>query len=165
MEAGRARLAPAHPATRRLFGRERGSTAVEFALVLPVLLLLIFGIIDFARLVTTYTTVRSAAREAVRYGSVLGDSDEQYEDCAGIRNAAKNVAVVPPLTDSNISIRYVDGSSTAQIATCPPGSIDEGDRLEVTVSRAFVAITPLLDTFLDGATVTSTSRRTIRPWE
>jgi hypothetical protein len=52
---------------RRLRDRsDRGASAVEFALLLPVLLLLIFGIIDFGRILTAEIQLSQAAREGVR---------------------------------------------------------------------------------------------------
>jgi Flp pilus assembly protein TadG len=45
---------------------------VEFALALPLLLLLIFGILEVGRMVFTYSSVVNASREAVRYGSATG---------------------------------------------------------------------------------------------
>lgn len=52
---------------------ERGSAAVEFALVLPLLLLLIFGIIDFGRALNVQITLSAAAREGARWAA-LGQS-------------------------------------------------------------------------------------------
>src|SRR6185312_11491700 len=46
--------------------RERGAAAVEFALVLPVLLMLIFGIIDFGRMLAAKIVITEAAREGAR---------------------------------------------------------------------------------------------------
>ena len=54
--------------------RERGSTLLEFALVITVLLTLIFGIIDFSRAIYAYHFVSNAAREATRYASVRGSA-------------------------------------------------------------------------------------------
>jgi Flp pilus assembly protein TadG len=48
---------------------EHGQTLVEFALVLPVLLLLIFGLVDFGRAFQSWLVVTNAAREGARVGA------------------------------------------------------------------------------------------------
>lgn len=58
---------------------ERGSALVEIALVMPILLLLLCGIVEFGRVFHSYIVVQQAARDAVRYASV-GTSDEELEN-------------------------------------------------------------------------------------
>ena len=61
---------------QRIFLRrlsDRGAAAVEFALVLPLLLLILFGIIDFGRALNTQITLTQAAREGARVAA-LGQS-------------------------------------------------------------------------------------------
>lgn len=53
---------------------ERGATAVEFAIILPLLLMLVFGITEFGRAYQARLTVTHAAREGVR---VLAVTDDQ----------------------------------------------------------------------------------------
>jgi Flp pilus assembly protein TadG len=50
--------------------RDRGAAAVEFALLLPVLLLIIFGVIDFGRAINAQITLTQAAREGARLAAL-----------------------------------------------------------------------------------------------
>ena len=75
--------------------RDRGSVAVEFALLLPVLLLLIFGIIDFGRAINAQITLTQAAREGARLAS-LGYSTSAVTTRA--QSAATGLSPVPTVT-------------------------------------------------------------------
>jgi hypothetical protein len=55
--------------------RRRGQTLAEFALTLPILLLLIFGIIEFGRIFQAWVTLQNSARAAARYATT-GQYDE-----------------------------------------------------------------------------------------
>ncbi|MFN2298137.1 MAG: TadE/TadG family type IV pilus assembly protein, partial [Anaerolineales bacterium] len=75
-ELFQSRKNPEHAAPRAGRRRTRGQTMVEFALVLPALLLLIFGIIEFARIFYSWLIVTNAARTGERYavtGSYMED--------------------------------------------------------------------------------------------
>ncbi len=50
--------------------KQKGQGLVEFALILPVLLLLLLGIIEGSRVIWAYVTVQTAAREATRFAVV-----------------------------------------------------------------------------------------------
>ena len=58
---------------------EKGQSLVEFALLLPILLLLLLGIIQFGIIFNGQITVTSAAREGARLAAV-GADDEQVKD-------------------------------------------------------------------------------------
>ena len=63
------------PLQRRLISNQHGQALVELALILPVLLLLIFGIIEFGRIYASNIMINNAAREGARAAS-LGVPDE-----------------------------------------------------------------------------------------
>ena len=57
--------------------RRPGQGLVEFALILPILLLILFGIIEFARILQAWLSVENGSRFGVRY-AVTGDYDVKY---------------------------------------------------------------------------------------
>ena len=67
------------PVTRRAARREAGQELVEFALILPLLLLLFLGIIEFGRAILAYNTIANAAREGARYGIVDPDRHGRHQ--------------------------------------------------------------------------------------
>lgn len=138
-------LKPRKPAGRK------GQALVEFMLVLPILLLITMGIVEFGRLFAIYSMISSASREATRYGASVGDNGSgtpRYLDCAGMREAARGVAVLSELEDSDITITYDEGSTSQPVGNCDsnpdPGDIDLGDRVVVTVVEQYEPIVPLL---------------------
>ena len=76
---------------------ERGAAAVEFALVLPLLVLLVAGIADFGRAYYLQTTLSGAAREGVRAMALKNDQ-------GAARTAAKVAAGDLTLSDAQISV-------------------------------------------------------------
>jgi len=62
--------------------QRRGQTLVEFSLILPLLLLLLLGIIDFGIAIWKYNTVANVGREIARYGAVHPNEikDNEGED-------------------------------------------------------------------------------------
>src|SRR5512140_1271386 len=119
---------------------------VEFALALPILLLVVYGLLETGRLLFMYASVVTAARQAARYGSASGDNGSgtnYYNDCDGIRAAARRVAFIQRFTDADISISYDSGPhtpDTADLGSCPldatahPGHPTNGDRIRVSVA-------------------------------
>ena len=104
-------------------GRDRGATAVEFALVLPLLLLLVFGIIDFGRALNAQVTLTEAAREGVRLAA-LGYSNADVESRAQ--------AAAPDLSGVDVTVA----------SSCQAGAGPAADA-EVNVSYSFSFVTPV----------------------
>jgi Flp pilus assembly protein TadG len=58
------------PDKRRKGSRQRGQSLVEFALVIPLFLVLVFGIIDFGLGLKSWITITNAAREGARFAAI-----------------------------------------------------------------------------------------------
>ncbi len=71
--AAKAQTPDCGPRTRAVRD-DRGSSLVEYAIVVPVLLTFLFGIMDFSRFLYTYHFISEVAREATRYAVVRGSS-------------------------------------------------------------------------------------------
>lgn len=150
---------------------ERGATLVEMAFIAPLALLLLFGVIEFSRLLYTYSQVWTAAREGARYATTVGDTDADgtpnYLDCDAILAAAVAKAVGVGMGDDDIDVTIESGTDIADCdiltATPDPLSIDVDSGATVTVNVAFEfdAVAPLLDSFLDEMLVTSQQSRSV----
>ncbi|MFH2103461.1 MAG: TadE family protein [Chloroflexota bacterium] len=136
---------------------------VEFAIALPILMIMLYGMLEAGRAVFIYSTVVTAAREAVRYGSAMGIHEvggvPGYQDCAGIMNAAERTDFLNVIENSNITIQFDKGPGTATFAACPASIVVNGDRISVQVSAPFALIVPIVP--LQSFTFTSSSSRTI----
>jgi Flp pilus assembly protein TadG len=145
--------------------KQLGQGVLEFALALPIMLVVIMAIVDLGRMMITYTAVASASREAARYGAAAGNDGPgtlaKYEDCVGIRETAQRVAgAFIVVEDANITIQYDRGPGTAFYATCAPDpdAVELGDRIVVHITATFKPIFPIGFSEFD---VISESRRTI----
>lgn len=89
---------------------ERGAVAVEFAILLPVLLALVLGIMEFGRAYNTQLSLTNAAREGVRVMAITNDP-------VAARTAAKSAAVSlnPAVDPSNIIFSPLSCSPTQQM--------------------------------------------------
>lgn len=133
----------------------KGQSIIEFALAIPLILMLVFGVIEFGRLMFSYTLVVSAAREAARYGSAA----ENYQDCAGIRAAAVRIGGMAGVQEGNVNISYDDGFG-GNARSCPPGSLPLGSRIIVSVQGVqYTPFVPMVN--LSSVTLQTVSRRTI----
>ena len=83
----------------KIIKSEKGASAVEFALILPILIILIFGIFEFAIAFNNYITITHAAREGARRAAVdLFNPD--------LKDYIKEMAFPLALTDEDIVIDW-----------------------------------------------------------
>jgi hypothetical protein len=143
---------------------------VEFALITPVLVLVLLGIFDFGRALFTYAQASSSLRRALRYGVVLGDtpSGPQYLDCETMYDMASNVFFANSQT---VTVRYflaesypaslpADGNcdTNGEVAD---DEIENGDLLNIQVTTTVRLITPGVSSIAQDLTFTMEGHRTI----
>lgn len=101
---------------------DRGAAAVEFALVLPILVVLVFGIVDFGRALFAYNYLTSAVREGGRFAAVQESASAEAAvqarmvDYLGQLNSlalpAVPAAKITSVPDNLVTPRYITVSIT-----------------------------------------------------
>jgi len=126
----------------RSFRRFRlGAATVEFAVVVPVFFLLVFGMIEFGRMVMVQQVITNASREGARQAVLDGATTTE------VTNAVKSY-----LTSGSIT------GATITVSPNPPSNAAFGDPVTVTVSIPFSQVSWLPSPmFLGGRTLTSTT--------
>lgn len=119
---------PKKPAVRCCRPNRRGASLVEFAVVAPVLFMLIFGLIEFGRLVQVQHTLANAAREGARKCSLSTTQNSSDVDTV-VRNALSG-SFANASTTSAITVS-VNGNTTT--GTGDLASLKSGDIVTVLV--------------------------------
>ena len=109
---------------RGLIHGEEGQNLVEFALLLPVLLYILMGIIQFGLIFAVYVTINNSVREAARWGSIY-----IYDNTTGVTNndVARNNGMVDRIYQSRgiLSIG-ARGTATQNFSTATTGTLATG---------------------------------------
>lgn len=90
---------------------ERGAVAVEFAILAPLLIMLLLGIMEFGRAYNVQVSLSNAAREGVR---VMAISNDQTAAKTAAKNAAASLN--PGLADTNFTFSPASCTSGAQMS-------------------------------------------------
>lgn len=118
--------------------RRRGAAVVEFALIVPVVLALLIGILEAGYLTKVYLSVANATREGARSAS-LG------KITSDIRTRIKSTASPTTLTDGNITLQYsTDNGATYANTLGDSGTTNNapaGSLIRVTVSKTHQSLT------------------------
>ena len=161
---------------RRTSRDERGVAMTEFAIIMPMLLALVFGIVEFGHFIAYSNAVETAAREGARYGSAVGigaNGEPQHIDCLGIRDAARAKINLVTINNPDVDVRYDEGPGTAlEPYNCNSGpfplvsDVANGGRIIVTITVPYDPLLdslPLVGPLLNGVSVTVVDRRSIYP--
>lgn len=132
--------------------RDRGQTLVEFALILPIFILLLVGIFDMGRGVFAYNTINNAAREAVRVAIV-------NQTNSVIEAEAIKQAVTLNLTGTDVDVNFLqpDYSNAAPCNATPR----TGCVVEVIVRYQYTAATPIIGNIVGVLDLEGSSRQPI----
>lgn len=109
------------PASRKIALRrdQRGASAVEFALVFPLLMLIIFGIIQFGFVMAQSAALSNGARAGARYGVVNVLSTPT---CADLVSKVRDGATTIGMTGANVVVTVKRGTSEASAAVVCSGA-------------------------------------------
>jgi Flp pilus assembly protein TadG len=126
---------------KRLTGRPReredGQSLVEFALVIPIFLLVLFAIVDFGMAFHAWITVTNSAREGARVGAVRATSGE-------IEQRVRDTATSLDQANLTVGVSNAEGQP--------------GESVVVDVSYDYSLMTPLADllNMVSGGTIPAT---------
>jgi hypothetical protein len=151
--------------TPRRQGRQAGQGITEFALVIPLILMLFFGIFDLGRAVYAYSTISNAARDSARV-AIVNQADST--DCVAHpklwRCTAAREAVGLGIDPTAVSIWFC---SSGELCETDPaeectanadGSVPIGCDVVIKVPYTYTAATPLISTLVGTVSMYSTER-------
>lgn len=114
---------------RRIISSKQGQSLVEMAIILPLLLLLVMGTIEFGRLFGSYLIMENLTRSATRYG-VVGHTDQEIRDLIADQN--------PFLRSDRLVISISPGEALR----------NRGDPLTVSLEYTIDLVTPFMSDIL-----------------
>lgn len=137
--------------TRASWVSERGAELVEFAIVLPLMLLVVMGIVDFGFMFQRYVVLTNAAMEGARVAVLPGYGDADVQDRVSAYAAGGGIAgtVTPVIVNTTVP--------------APGGATWPAKEVTVTHDYGFNYLGPIAALFGGGSrTVTLTARSTMR---
>jgi Flp pilus assembly protein TadG len=160
-------VTPAAPLGREAArdSRARGQSLVEFALVIPIIILLVVGFFEIGRAVFAYNTIANAARQAVRVAIVnqlpdVTDCDasrpveDPFEPHWSLRGCAIAAGAALGITTANVSVAY--DAPPATTLSCSP-TLHIGCIAAVTVTYDYVVSAPFVSSLIGPITMSQTS--------
>ncbi len=126
------------PGSRRRRRREHGAVAVEFALVVPLLLVLLFGIVDVGIVLAQQLSLSNSARQAARFAVV----DVAGRTCGDIENEARAAATTVGMTAADPTF-VLSGAAGPCERPCAGSTSTTDIRVTLTYRSNFVVPVPI----------------------
>lgn len=143
-----------HRADRRT--STNGQTMVEFALIAPMFLLLICGVMDYGRLCFTQSSVEDAVQEAGRYAST-GNSQSGLTRLQSIEAVLQQAAA-----GTNVPVQNIQISSFTNGAWVSGSAGGPGDTVAITVTMGMKLLTPIIAQHFPNGVYTFTTSTTFQ---
>jgi hypothetical protein len=147
--------------------RRSGQSLVEFALVLPLMLLLIMGVVDFGRGIFAFNEIADAAREGGRTG-IVNQTLSDIRARAAEQAIALGIPTTPPAScpaqggpppgPAGICIAILDPDGSVGSCSTTPAV---GCLVVVSVKTTFTALTPIIGNIIGPRPLSSTTKQVI----
>ena len=133
----------------------RGQDLVEFAIILPILAVMIFGIIDLGRAAYYFSALQNAAREGARFAIV------HPGETSNVINRVKERAIGINSSGSNFNVGLGDDIGN------PGDDWNDEDFVQVQIAYSFRLATPFVGTFFEDGMVSMSASSTMQreKWE
>lgn len=128
----------------------RGQTLVEFALILPLFILVLMGIFDLGRAVYAFNTITNASREGVRLAVV-------DQNVNGIKAEAAEKSVSLGVSPGDVQVEF----RTADLVASCPTPIGLDCVAVVTVNYRYTAATPVIGNIVGTINMTAVTRQAV----
>lgn len=123
----------------RFLKGSRAQSLVEFAIVMPIVMILIFGVIDFGMAIRSYITITNATREGGRFAALGNPAGSYPGDCTTPTSATTIGRVCTGMEGLD-----TDGGLNSVTVTYPTGQAP-GNEVVVAADYTYEYITPLGD--------------------
>lgn len=151
-----------------LYRATHGASTLEVALALPILLVMVFGLVEFGYNLFAHNTVEKAAQIGARV-AVTGEGDAEGTRLALIKSKARVLTNTltggaPDSTAVTVSVRSYAGSNTSA-APVENSAGNPCDTVEVQVDFRYAPLTPIVGSLLPAEMLVTGKERMINePW-
>ena len=142
---------------------QRGQAIVEFALMTPVIFLMLFGVLDFGRAVADYVALAHVTYEGARAaalmpatppGSIPGSSTQDIAAGNAVVGVVQSQGgILDPISQSQVNVGY---------AWCIPSIGINKECRTVSVTKSFTPMTPLLSNIVGTLYMTKSSMAVVQ---
>lgn len=154
---------------RRVWRRsgESAQALAEFALVMPLVFIILFGIVDLSRAMQSYVTIQEAARSGARY-AVTGRTD-----CSGVATQTRENCIQQQVKNLTKDLNHSSTISTSfkswtyPTYADPPTANSAGapcDTVQVTVTYDYEPMTPVFSRLIPDVPMSASERMVNEPY-